>query len=91
MTDINIPPEALEAMAREDYAVRAALASALTYTLPPWEEFDAARRAVALGHAERILRVGLKAWPGSYSLAQNDSAVIRDVAAIILPLTEKPE
>ena len=30
----------------------------------------------------------LKAWPGSYSLAENDSAEIRDVAVIILPLTE---
>lgn len=33
-----------------------------------------------------VIAAALNAWPGSYSLMENDSAVIRDVAAIILPL-----
>ena len=33
----------------------------------------------------------IEAWPGSYSLAENDSAEIREVACIILPLTEKTD
>ena len=33
-----------------------------------------------------IIAAALNAWPGSYSLAENDSAEIRGVAAIILPL-----
>lgn len=32
------------------------------------------------------IAAALNAWPGSYSLAENDSAEIRGVAAIILPL-----
>lgn len=34
------------------------------------------------------IAAALNAWPGSYSLTENDSADIRDVAVIILPLTE---
>jgi hypothetical protein len=68
MTDITIPPEALEKAAR-----------AMWRTDEPsqWE----------LGMADIALRAGINAWPKSYSLAENDSAVIRDVAVIILPLT----
>ena len=39
------------------------------------------------GSMRDIIRTAINAWPGSYSLAENDSAVIRDVAVIILPLT----
>lgn len=71
MTDITIPPEALEAAAK-----------AMWKTDDPsqWE----------LGMARAACLAMLRAWPGSYSLKENDSAEIRDVAAIILPLTEKP-
>ena len=34
------------------------------------------------------IAAALNAWPGSYSLAENDSAEIRGVAAIILPLPQ---
>ncbi len=37
---------------------------------------------------EHAIAAAINAWPGSYSLTENDSAEIRDVAAIILPLTE---
>jgi len=33
----------------------------------------------------------LNNWPGSYLLAENDSAVIRDVAVVILPLPHEKE
>ena len=38
---------------------------------------------------ERAIAAALNAWPGSYSLAENDSAEIRGVAAIILPLPQE--
>ena len=41
------------------------------------------------GSMSDIIRTALNAWPRSYSLAENDSAVIRDVAAIILPLPQE--
>ena len=38
---------------------------------------------------DALIAAAINAWPGSYSLAENDSAVIRDFAAIILPLPQK--
>jgi len=67
MTDITIPPEALEA-AESAYC-------------EAWDRDEPALLAACIAM--------LRAWPGSYSLTENDSAEIRDVAAIILPLTEK--
>ena len=40
--------------------------------------------------ARAAIAAALNAWPGSYSLAENDSAEIRGVAAIILPLPQEP-
>lgn len=37
-----------------------------------------------------IIAAAINAWPGSYSLTENDSAEIRDVAVIILPLPKEP-
>jgi hypothetical protein len=45
---------------------------------PPLKTHDEAIRAA--------IAAALNAWPESYSLAENDSAVIRDVAAVILRL-----
>ena len=36
--------------------------------------------------AKLIVAEAINAWTGSYSLAENDSAEIREVACIILPL-----
>lgn len=43
--------------------------------------------------AAEAIAAALNAWPGSYSLAENDSAVIRDgsFAVVILPLPQEPE
>ena len=71
MTDITIPPEALEAGRHAVHELRK------RYEFP-----------TSLMLASAACQAMLKAWPGSYSLTENDSAEIRDVAAIILPLTE---
>ena len=52
--------------------------------LKAWEEDDQSFRPNA-----KTIAAAINAWPGSYSLAENDSAVIRDVAAIILPLPQE--
>jgi hypothetical protein len=63
-------------------------------TIPP-EALAAMRAKLPPFFSESMARAAclalLKAWPRSYSLAENDSAVIRDVAVIILPLPEKGE
>lgn len=41
------------------------------------------------GSMRDIIRTAINAWPRSYSLAENDSADIRDVAVIILPLPQE--
>lgn len=41
------------------------------------------------GEAAMVILSALNAWRGSYSLAENDSAEIRGVAAIILPLPQE--
>ena len=79
MTDTTIPPEALEAAAKiiRDSFYNITLRSIITND----------------SNAENVARAAcqamLKAWPGSYSLAENDSAEIRDVAVIILPLPKE--
>ena len=55
-----------------------------------WCEVALRLEAYGVKVTDRIAKVvaaeAINAWPKSYSLAENDSAVIRDVAAIILPL-----
>ena len=38
---------------------------------------------------KHAIAAALNAWPRSYSLAENDSLIIRDIAAIILPLPQE--
>ena len=38
---------------------------------------------------KEAVAAAINAWPGSYSLAEHDSAEIRGVAAIILPLPQE--
>tara|TARA_R110000868_G_scaffold331404_2_gene592405 strand:- start:146 stop:457 length:312 start_codon:yes stop_codon:yes gene_type:complete len=99
MTDITIPPEALEAAARAAMKdngcgltvdgkhvlccdpVCVGLTDAYGKPL-----FNADCGCFSMARAACLAM--LEAWPGGYSLAENDSADIRDVAVIILPLTE---
>ena len=52
--------------------------------------YEITGEGIDMDEARAACQAMLKVWPRSYSLAENDSAEIRDVAAIILPLTEKP-
>ena len=49
------------------------------------------RNVLSDGETDEAVAIAaaLNAWPGSYSLAENDSAEIRGVAAIILPLPQE--
>ncbi len=82
MSDIIIPPEALEKAARKLAAIKMGLFND-GERLPDdlWMQCMPEARAACLAM--------LKNWQGSYSLAENDSAVIRDVAVIILPLPQE--
>ena len=50
---------------------------------------DDAGVLVPKGDCVTAIAAALNAWPRSYSLAENDSAEIRGVAAIILPLPQE--
>lgn len=80
---ITIPPEALEAAARGVYEAERPDIETLS-----WENIGEWRREDFRKIARATCLAMLEAWPGNYSLAENDSAEIRGVAAIILPLTE---
>jgi hypothetical protein len=77
MTDITIPPAALEAGAR---AIAESLRTARLTTEAQDGYKPEARAAIA---------AALAAWPGMSQLAENDSASIREMAALILPLPQE--
>ena len=84
MTDITIPPEALEAAAKELYEVD-------TYTDDddddiPWEELHMIDKEEYLDYARSACLAMLKAWPGV--AVQGTRPHFRDGPQIILPLTE---
>lgn len=81
----DIPPEVVEAAAYQ-----------LIYTLQGIAEENGVKIDVKdadIPYFKRVasasLVAALNAWPGSYALAQTDSATIREVACAILPLTTK--
>ena len=77
MTDITIPPAALEAGAR-------AIAESLRTARLTTEAQDGYKP-----EARAAFRAMLQAWPGMSQLAENDSANIREMAALILPLPQE--
>lgn len=59
----------------------------------PDEVFEAFQKAWAVTSTlstKECLAAAINAWPGMSQLAENDSASIRGVAVLILPLTEAP-
>ena len=78
--DITIPPAALEAGAK---ALCAKAGYAWTVTPDVHAHWREQARAAFLAMIEF--------WPGMSQLAENDSASIREMAALILPLTEKTD
>ena len=59
MTDIHIPPEALEAVAAYIYSL-----DAFDPDLMPWADASDLTKHVYRGHASAALQAGLRAWPG---------------------------
>ena len=54
--------------------------------IPRAAAIAATRDGLSSDDVREIVANAINAWEGSYSLAENDSAIIRDVAVIILPL-----
>ena len=55
----------------------------------PWDDLSAADQEAYLDEARAAFLAMLGAWPGMSQLAENDSASIREMAALILPLTQQ--
>ena len=85
MSKITIPPAALEAGARRIYETW----RDSTQLLPPWKYLVAQYRQTWLDQARAAFIAMLQAWPGMSQLAENDSASIREMAALILPLPQE--
>ena len=54
----------------------------------PMEVQDALNKAHGFIVSPQALASALNAWPGMSQIEENDSASIREMVAIILPLTE---
>ena len=76
MSKITIPPAALEAATRtlcHDQRIF-------------WHGLTTEAQDIIRGEARAACLAMLTAWPGMSQLAENDSASIREMAALILPL-----
>ena len=71
MTDIAIPPEALEAVARvlHDHAE--------IFDDLPWEDLSEDDQECYIEEARAALQAGLKAWPGMYMKAYTEWTEVR--------------
>ena len=81
MTDITIPPEALEAAARAIYDILEGAVANQDYgrQMRQWEQAQELARAACLAM--------LKAWPGMMHIIEGEPG--RENAEIILPLTQE--
>ena len=81
MTDITIPPEAVEAAARAMFIE--------AYRREPDEQTDGGRFILVRQFTLAALRAGIAAWPG---MSQHDArkwSVMPDVPLIVLPLPQE--
>jgi len=84
MTDIHIPPEAVEAGARAAYETPVPGASSVDEK--PWEQVDGMLREYFVWQATAAIRAALENWPGMTT----EPRMWR--TAIILPInTENPD
>ena len=81
MSKITIPPAALEAGARAfiGYGVDAAV----------WDHLGDAYKIQLQKEMSAAFIAMIEAWEGVSQLAENDSASIREMAALILPLPQE--
>lgn len=76
MSKIRIPAAALEAGARTLCGEQRLF----------WHGLTTAAQDIIRGEARAVFIAMIEAWPGMSQLAENDSASIREMAALILPL-----
>ena len=89
MTDIIIPPEAVEAAAKADYEMTRDEALAdhgimASSTYCPWEDLSVDGKEYYMKHATAALRAALAAWPGMWHIKPIDFE-----GKIILPLPQE--
>ena len=79
MSDIRIPPAALEAGARTLCNEQRLF----------WHGLTTEAQDIIRGEARAAFLAMIEAWEGMSQLAENDSASIREMAALILPLPQE--
>ena len=79
MSKITIPPAALEAGARTLCNEQRIF----------WRGLTTDAQDIIRGEARAVFIAMIEAWPGMSQLAENDSASIREMAALILPLPQE--
>ena len=79
MTDITIPPEALEAAAEAEYYARFGASAG------PWKDAPDWIKHQCWHHARAALQAGIKAWPGMRLGKYRDVAGANDRNILPLP------
>ena len=77
--NITIPPAALEAGAKTLCNEQRLF----------WHGLRSEAQDIIRGEARAVFIAMIEAWPGMSQLAENDSASIREMAALILPLPQE--
>ena len=86
ITAEQIPEEVVEAAARREHDMDFEASGDLHW--PAWETLSDAMRAWRKKRCRGALAAALNAWNGSSHLEENDTASIRGVACLILPLPQ---
>jgi hypothetical protein len=90
MTDIHIPPEAVEAAARAAYYAFTEIN--IGDGEDRWERLLPRFRAEYREQARAALLAGLRAWPGMWNEQENGSKVLFDgTPNLILPMQKNPD
>ena len=89
MTDIHIPPEAVEAAARAKYEADCAVASKV-FDFPAWDDVPDQIKEWNYEDQRLCITAALKAWPGMVNYRGGWEPVVHNNRKphLILPLTE---
>ena len=89
MTDITIPPEALEAAARAVHDIDRKIVGSVGEDWPTWEELSPADRQRRLHRARAACLAMLKNWPGMSDIPSCEADGTRYPRVIHLPITQE--